>query len=529
MKKDEQGQGQAQELKGNPMIDPSSVSLRERVKIPPAEAMVKACFAPSVALDLKYCFEAEMQVHLAHGLMLAREGIVQEDEMRQILGAVLELRSDGPDVLGIDYTLEDLYSYVERYLIRKLGPEVGGRLHTARSRNDLHTTTWRMVLREKLLGVLFSLLSLRDTVTVMATEHAETVMPGYTHSQHAQPITLGYYMVTVADLLSRDFIRIQAAFEQADRCPLGSGALTATGFPINRETTAADLGFKGLVEVAYDGVSCRDDVHEAAAALAILMTNLSRLAFDLQNWNTMEYGFIELSNAYSAVSSIMPQKKNPHPLEYTKAAAAHVCGSLNTVLTCTKNTSLSDVNDGVSAINAPVLDAADRTILMLDLVNGVLQTLTVHPETMLHSAAVGFGTATELADVIVRETGLSFRIAHNIVGRVVAETLAAGKMATDITADDLELSSQTLFGKPLGVDPIAVRQALDPRLNIQVRTVTGGPNPENVRKMAFKREERINSDRTDLFSTEAHLIQSAERLVSKAQKFVNGRNGSILS
>jgi argininosuccinate lyase len=521
MKKGEKSLSGSQGLGGTHNINPPVVSLRERVKMPPADAMVRACYGPSIEKGLQYCFEAEMLVHLAHGQMLARQGIVESDEMRNILSAVLELYSSGADSLEIDYTLEDMYSYVERYLIKKLGPEVGGRLHTARSRNDLHTTTWRIVLREKLITVMNSLVSLRNTVSNLAAEHAVTVMPGYTHSQHAQPITLGYYMLTVSDLLARDYNRLKAALAQSDRCPLGSGALTTTGFPIDREGTAAALGFQELVEVAYDGVSCRDDVHESAASLAILMTNLSRLAFDLQNWNTMEYGFIELSDSYSAVSSIMPQKKNPHPLEHIKSAAAHVTGSLTTVLACTKNTSLSDVNDGVSAINAPVLEASERTSVMLDLINGVLGTLTVHPEVMLRSSAIGFGTATELADVIVRETGLSFRIAHNIVGRVVVKTLEAGKNATDITVDDLEESSQELFGKSLDIKPQVIHEALDPTLNVQVRTVIGGTNPENVRNMVSERKKQLNIDIKELTQAKQHIEQAAEKLKLDVEHFVN--------
>lgn len=447
--------------------------------------MVRAYFAPSIARDLEYCFEAEMQVHLAHGLVLVRQGIVVPAHMRNILSVVLELQATGPQVLGIDYTLEGLYSYVERYLVKRRGPEAGGRLHTARSRNDLHTTTWRMVLRAKLVNVLSQLAALRATTLAMAADHADTVMPGYTHSHHAQPITLGYYLLTLSDLVGRDFVRLSAA-------------LTTSGFSLDRESTATALGFPALVEVAYAGVSCRDDVHESAAALAILTTNLSRLAFDLQNWNTMEYGFIELADAYSSVSSIMPQKKNPHPLEHTKAAAGYVVGALSTMFACTKNTSLCDVNDGVSAINVAVLEAADRTALVLELVDGVLRTLTVRPEAMLRSAAVGFGTATELADIIVRETGLSFRMAHNIVGRVVSETLHAGKPATAISVDQLEAASQALFGRPLGISPEAVHQALDPMLNVQVHTVTGGPAPANVRKMVALRQEQLRASLIDL-------------------------------
>ncbi len=500
------------------MAKPTAVSLRERVKAPPAQVMVDAYYAPSLENALKYTMDAELRIHLAHGLMLVRQGIVARGDMARILALLLELQRVGPAVLAIDYTQEDLYSYVERHLVTKLGAEVGGRLHTGRSRNDLHTTSWRMALRERLLVVAGVLLDLRATVLEMAGAHTETVMPGYTHSQHAQPITLGYYLLSLGDLLGRDFVRLHAALAQTDRCTLGAGALATTGFPIDRNFTAERLGFAGLAEVAYDGVSVRDDAHEAVAALAILATNLSRLAFDLQNWNTMEYGFIELGDAYASVSSIMPQKKNPQSLEHSKAAAAHVVGDLMTALACSKNTSLSDVNDGVSAVNAPVLEATERTEALLRMLGGVLRTLRVHPETMRRSAEIGFGTATELADVIVRETGLSFRMAHNIVGTVVRRMLAAGKIATDIGAGDLERACRELFGKPLGIAPAAVAEALDPRLNVRVRTVGGGPAPRNVRRMLAQRRRRLDKDRARVASFRARLTRATGRLLREARR-----------
>lgn len=502
------------------MTEGPSVSLSERLKAPPAPEMVRAYFASKVPRELEYCFDAEMQIHLAHGLMLAQRGIVRPADMRRILAVVLELWDAGSEGLKVDYTLEDLYSYTERHLIRRLGPEVGGRLHTARSRNDLHTTAWRMALREKLASVLGHLVTLRATALSLAAAHAETVMPGYTHSQHAQPITLGYYFLTLADLLGRDSVRLRAALHQVDRCPLGAGALTSTGFPIDRESTARALGFPTLVEVAYDAVACRDDVHETAAALAILMVNLSRLAVDLQNWNTPEYGFVELADEYSVVSSIMPQKKNPQSLEHTKGAAGVVCGVLTTVLACTKNTSLSDVNDGVSAINVPVLEATESTGLALKLLDGVVRTLTMHPEVMRRAAVEGFGTATELADVIVRETGLSFRMAHSIVGRVVSEALAAGKPAGAITAPDLDAASRTLFARALDIAPEAVQQALDPSLNVRLRTIVGGPAPTTVRAAVDRRREQVDADRGDLASVAERLSQARGRLVEEARTFI---------
>ncbi len=501
------------------MANDAPVQLRERVKEPPAQALVDAYYVPAVANSIKFVFLAEMRIHLAHALMLAEQGIVKRADIAAILSVVLDLEAKGAGLLSIDYSQEDLYSYVERYIVKALGPDVGGRLHTARSRNDLNVTSWRLALRDRLIAALDDLNQLRAVVMLLADRYAETVMPGYTHTQHAQPISLGYYLLSAGDVLARDFKRLSGALAHADLSPLGAGALTTTGFPIDRESVAGRLGFSGLVESAYDAVASRDDVHETAAALAVLMTGLSRVAADLQSWNTAEYGFIELADAYSSVSSIMPQKKNPQALEFTKAAAGVVTGALTTVLAASKNTSYSDVNDGVSAINVPVLEALDRTRATLAVMRGVLETMTVKPERMAKAAADGYGTATELADVIVRETGMSFRMAHNIVGRVVREAIAAGRMAPEITTTDLDQAGVALFGKALGISAAAVRRALDPAENLRSRTVTGGPAPSEIARMLGKRQQALQSDMKAVAATRARVARAEQELRGSVAAF----------
>jgi argininosuccinate lyase len=494
-----------------------AVSLRERVKAPPAKALVEAYYGPAIANGIKFLFAHEMRIHLAHVLMLADRNIIARAHAASILAALLDLQAKGPAILDIDYGQEDLYSYVERHIVRVLGPDVGGRMHTARSRNDLNITTWRLALRERLLAVLGDLAVLRTTVLRLAAEHRSSVMPGYTHTQHAQPISLGYYLLAYADVLARDAQRLRGALGHCDVCPLGAGALSTTAFPIDRAGVAAALGFANVMEVAYDCVSSRDDIHEAVSAAAILMTGISRVATDLQTWNTAEFGFIELADQFSSVSSIMPQKKNPQALEYAKSAAAHVTGALTTVLACSKNTSFGDVNDGVTAPNVPALEALDRTRQTLVVLEGVLSTMSVRPEAMRHAAAIGFGTATELADVIVRETDLSFRKAHNIVGRIVRETIEAGKTAMDMTSADLDRAALVLFGQKLGISAGAVRIALDPTANIAARSVTGGPAPDAVAAMVSAREADLTTEIAALDTRSSGIAHAGASLQERAR------------
>jgi argininosuccinate lyase len=489
-----------------------AVSLRERVTSPPAQAMVDSYYASAVAAGVRFLFEPEMRIHLAHAVMIAECGIVARSDVAQILQVLLALRAAGPSALVVDYQQEDLYSYVERHLIEKLGPAVGGRLHTGRSRNDLNVTSWRLALRTRLLDLLAALVTLRAALLDLASRHSGTVMPGYTHTQHAQPITFGYYLLSAADGLGRDFRRLASALACCDRSPLGAGALSTTGFPIDRAMTRDLLGFADLVEVAYDGVSSRDDVHEAASALAVMMTGLSRVATDLQLWNTAEFGFVELADAYSSVSSIMPQKKNPQALEHIKTVAAVTVGALATALAASKNTSFSDVNDGVTGVNVPVLEAIERTTRALAVAEGVLATLTVHKEAMLRAAAAGFGTATDLADAIVRETGLSFRIAHNIVGRVVRQAVGAGRSADTITGAEVSEAARVLFGQDLAISDGEVRKALDPAENVRSRIVTGGPAPQRMAEMLENRRAQLTDDRARLAEVGDRIAAADARL-----------------
>ena len=242
------------------------VSARTR-QVPARATMIDSYYAPAVAAGIRFQFDPEMKIHVAHALMLAERKIVDRSEIAQILATLLELRQSGVSALTIDYEQEDLYSYIERFLVERLGLATGGRLHTGRSRNDMHTTSWRLALRARLLDLLKTVLRLRRTLLDLAEMHIDTVMPGYTHTQHAQPISFGYYLLSAADLVERDFRRLASALSCCDRSPLGSGALSTTGFPIDREMTSRLLGFSGLVEVGYDGVAIRDDVHEAVGGL----------------------------------------------------------------------------------------------------------------------------------------------------------------------------------------------------------------------------------------------------------------------
>ncbi len=500
-------------------------TVRERLKEPPSPKLVESYYRPAVARAQRAVFGHEMWAHCAHALMLERQGIVARPPLTACLREVLALAEAGPAAVPVDFSQEDLYSYVEKQIIGALGAEVGGRLHTGRSRNDLNATTWRMALRERLLDLLDALAALRGTALRLAQEHAGTVMPGYTHSQHAQPITFGYWLLAAADALGRDHTRLAGALVHADQCPLGAGALTTSGFPLDRDFAARQLGFPALLEVAYDAVASRDDALEAASAMAILASLLSRLATDLMAWNTAEYAFVELADRHCAVSSIMPQKKNPAALEHIRAAAAMIGGAQAAALACTKNTPFGDVNDAVTAVNEPVLEAAERTTRVVLLFAEVLEALTLHPVRMARAAAEGFGSATELADAIVRERGLSFRVAHSVVVGVVRAALAAGQPADAITAADVDAAAQAVLGAPLGLSSEVVAEALDPAANIRARNLPGGPAPAEMARMIAAREAGLAAARSGLAAARGRIEAARTGCLAAAAILAGSRNG----
>jgi argininosuccinate lyase len=509
--------------KGMPGLT-GEVQLRERLSKDPSAILVEYVSGPKIRNELDVLFDPQMQIHIAHTLMLMERNIIPDADGVTILRELLAMNERGANGITPDYTLEDLYSHIEKHLVMTLGADVAGRMHTARSRNDLGVTVWRMVLRSDLLKVRESLLRLREVVLRLADEHAEVVMPGYTHSQHAQPITLGYYFAAFADVLARDARRIDAAYATNNCNPLGAAALTTTGFPIDRLATTRRLGFDGLVEVGFDAVASRDDAEEASCALAMLGVHLARVAEDLFVWHTTEFALVEFSDDFANVSSIMPQKKNPGLLEYVKKNAGHLIGTSTQVLAAVKGSWFTDASDATDGGNEPMVDACHKAIACMEALAGGLSSMEVKADRMLHLARIGYGTMTEVADTIVRESGVSFRVAHNIVGKTVVRAVADRLDADQITPEMFEQASQDLFKRPLGVSEESIRQALDPTENIRRRTVQGGTAPEELRRMIAERNqalardrERFAADRTRVEESKSAVVAEARSLVASAE------------
>ncbi len=467
--------------------------MRERLKVAPNPAMGKYLNIPAMESDAKLNFKNMMRINQAHVLMLQKQGIVSREDAKKLLSQMGELLAEGPGVLPMDPAFEDMFYNIEQYLIGKLGMETAGRMHTARSRNDLGITVIRMGVRDGVLALLPQILKLRQIILTMAREHADTLMTGYTHMQPAQPMTLGYYLAGVAEALERDFARFLQAYARLNTCAMGGCAFAGTGFPVDRQEMARLLGFDRPLENSLDGVVGRDFLLEIAADLAIFGSTINRFTQDLYIWHTNEFGYVELDNSLAGSSSIMPQKKNPHTFEHVKAKTAHLLSSFVDMTMILKGVPFGHCRD-MSEMMGTFYHSLEETEAMLGLLTANLQGLNVHKEGMKERADRNFCTATELSDQLVKVEKIPFRVAYQIVGSVVGECADAGLDCKAITTEMLDKAAMVYAGRAFGWPQEKVRQALDSAFSVANKESFGAPGPKAMAHMLGVLDENLAAD-----------------------------------
>lgn len=409
---------------------------------------------------------------MAHALMLAKQRIITDREARRIVAGLREILKEISDgKLQFRLELEDIHMHIESRLIRKIGP-VGGKLHTARSRNDQVALDVRMYLRDVILEIRRLLRQLQRTIVDLADRNQDTVMPGYTHLQRAQPVLFGHHLLAYYEMFERDRGRLTDCFHRLNVLPLGAGALAGTVLPIDRKRVAKLLGFDGVAENSMDAVSDRDFAIEFLSACSQIMVHISRLSEELVLWSSSEFGFITISDAFTTGSSIMPQKKNPDVAELSRGKTGRVFGNLMALLTLMKGLPLA-YNRDMQEDKEPLFDTADTMTATLGVVNAMLRGITVHRERMRHAAEDGFITATDLADYLVRK-GMPFREAHEVVGRAV---LLALEQSCGLK--DLPLAE---YRKLSGLIAKDVYQAISVEASVGRRKSQGGTAPDNLKK-----------------------------------------------
>jgi argininosuccinate lyase len=449
-----------------------------------------ADFTSSLDFDHRI-FQADVRCNLAHTIMLQEQGIIPQEVGERIIEALKELEIKGIEALNLDPTVEDIHIAVENYVTAKVGLEAGF-MHTAKSRNDQVATDLRIELKKEIEFIQRDLLLLIKIIIKKAEEHLDTVMVGYTHLQHAQPTTFAHHLLSYAQSLRRDYERFQDTYQRVDLCPLGSAALTTTSFPINRERTAELLGFSRPMENSIDGVSSRDFIAETVFDLTMLGTTLSKISEEIIIWSSYEFRIVELADEFSSTSSIMPQKKNPDVAEIVRAKTAALNGALVTIMTIIKSLPQS-YNRDLQEITPHLWYAVDTLKSSLAITSKMLVTLKFKKKRGEKLANANFSAATELADLIVKDKGIPFRLAHQIVGSTVTRALEKNIKSEDIDAEFLDEVSIEIRGKKLDLDPEMVKKALDPIVIIKSRQILGGPAPSMV-KMAINTLNKFVED-----------------------------------
>ena len=414
----------------------------------------------------------------AHAIMLARQRIISDTDLQEILRW---LRKAEEDFQNGDFTLdpnkEDVHMNVESYLIENAGREFGGKLHTARSRNDQVLVDAHLYIRDEILNIQRGLSALCEAFLQIAKAHTDTVMPGYTHTQHAQPISLGFWATAYVSMFLRDQKRLQSAYRLVNTNPLGACALAGTTFPIDRDLTTKLLGFNAPHEHALDVISSRDFIAETLFALSLVMANLSRISEEIVYWTSYEFGMAVLDDAYSFGSSIMPQKKNPDIAELTRGRTGRVYGALLDLLTNLKGLPMG-YNRDFQEDKPPLWEAFDIVKACLGILPELLKTTDFKTERMAELTNANYATATELANYLVKEHKISFRECHEIVGWLVGELVNREK-----TFSDWELTQELLRKKEIDISIPQLQQVLDPQSAIQNNQSLGGTSPAEVHRM----------------------------------------------
>ncbi len=429
-------------------------------------------FNSSLSFDCKL-YKHDIQGSIAHATMLGAQGILTDDETAKITDALNEILNEiEAGKIEFDFELEDIHTQVEKLLIAKIG-ETGKKVHTARSRNDQVAVDIRLYMRLEIKKIKSALILLIKTLLNISEEHVETIMPGYTHLQRAQSTTFAHHLGAYVEMFKRDVQRLDDIYKRVNVCPLGACALAGTSHPIDRYKTAQYLGFDDIALNSIDAVSDRDFAIEMLGALSIIMMHLSRMSEEVVLWSSFEFGFIELDDAYSTGSSIMPQKKNPDIAELTRGKTGRVYGDLVALLTIMKSLPLA-YNKDMQEDKEPLFDAIDTVRVCLEILPDMLKTINVKKENMLNAVKKGFLDATDVADYLVKK-GLAFRDTHEIAGKIVVWCIEKHK-----TIEELKLKEFKEFSPLFDED---IYDAIDPVNSINAKQVIGSPAFDMVKKV----------------------------------------------
>jgi argininosuccinate lyase len=432
-----------------------------------------------------------MAIHYAHLVMLAAQGIVSPEDAHTLREALDGVSQDDIRSAKYDGSCEDLFFYIERLVIQACGDDVAGRLHTARSRNDIDMTMYRMRQREFILGLLAATFELRRSLLDVVDRHRDTILAVHTHTQRAQPTTVAHYMLAVIEQLERDASRLESAYDRTNRNPLGACAITGTGFPIDRLLTSELLGFCGPTGNTYGSIATVDYLLESTSAAAVLLVGHGRFVQDLLLWSTAEFSYVRFGDGFVQGSSIMPQKRNPVAIEHARAIGSRALGQAQAIVTSVHNTPFGDIVDTEDDLQPLVFAMFRDATRAVKLVAAAMTTAEFDAARLEARAGDGWTTLTELADTLARDHGLPFRTAHTIAGRLVAgRQRDPDRPLAALLAD----ASTELLGAPLAYGEAALAHVLSPRHFVEVRRTFGGPAPDETARAAKASRQQLDAD-----------------------------------
>jgi len=464
-------------------------------------------FTSSIRADQRL-FENVVRINRAHVIMMAERRILDQKKAATLLKALEEI---DPSRNITEAETEDVHMYVEESVLESVGQDIGGDLHIGKSRNDQVSTAIRMTLRENLIQIMAALTDIQEKLLATAEKHTETLIPGYTHTQPAQPITFAHYLLSFSDAFNRDFERLMESYKRVNKSPMGAGALAGTSFSISRERMAELLGFDGVVENSLDAVGSRDFIVEAQATLALAALNLSRLVEDLILWSSPHFKVVELPDEFTSTSSIMPQKKNPEVPEVIRARVSDIAGNLVATVMTLKSLP-SGYNMDFQEITPKLWESIDSLSGSLSMLSGLIPNVGV-AET-IPSELLDFTTSTELANMLVGKSGVSFRSAHRIVGALVRDLIEKGLSLSDVTPDMIKSVSSRIAGSSVTVTEEDIRSSVDPKRFVEAHNVKGGPCPEEVRRMLNSRSKELAAWKEKLSAESDRLRKTWETLRS---------------
>jgi argininosuccinate lyase len=420
-----------------------------------------------------------LAIHHAHGLMLAECGWLKPAELAALFSALADITDTlDPEALVYTGAHEDFFFYIEAGLAERLGPDLAGRLHTGRSRNDIDHTIFKMTLRTRLLGLCEHVERLLDVLLARARQGAGTLVVAYTHGQPAQPTTFGHYLGALIEMLLRDLSRLRHALATVDRCSLGAAAITTSGFGLDRGRVAGLLGFAAVQENAYGCIAAADYVAEAYAALKVMLLGIGRFVQDLNVWTGFEVGHMLVPNAFVQISSIMPQKRNPVPVEHLRLLCSLAAGRADAVLLALHNTPFTDMNDSEGTVQEAGYEAVDSAERALVLLAGFMQAVEVDEARVRRHIDEACITITEMADSLVRREAISFRQAHEVAAMLARRLIASGETLKTLPFSAFQAAFAEVLGRAPALDEATLRAICTPEHFVAVRDMQGGPAPK---------------------------------------------------